>query len=66
MCLQKETILREYKRGEEVIVEYLRALGLDARTEDGWVYVDSDEGQLWIGAEYGASLDADVRKPAKV
>ena len=50
------------KRGEEIIADFLRRAGLDAVTRDGWVFVTYEGDRLWIGAEYGASLDAEVDK----
>lgn len=47
--------------GSELIAQELALMGLDARVIDGWVYVAVVGGRLlYIGAEYGASLDATV------
>lgn len=43
--------------GNEEIAAALRSAGLDARPMDGWVYVQIGDRVLYIGAEYGASLE---------
>lgn len=48
-------------RGHEQIAASLCDAGLDAKPIDGWVYVAlPGERLLYIGAEYGQSLDATV------
>lgn len=52
------------EQGNVLIARTLTELGLQARAEDGWVFVTIDDGrELWIGAEYGASLDAAITAP---
>lgn len=54
-------------RGEDIIADFLREAGLEVRQEGGWVYVTHNGQELWIGAEFGASLDAEVSvKPGQV
>lgn len=51
-----------YKQGFDIIADFLRAAGLSVNTNGGWVFVEHDGKELWIGAEYGAELDASVRE----
>ena len=51
--------------GAELIVKFLRELGLEVRDPDeGWVYMHAPDGRiLWIGMEDGR-LGASVFDPA--
>jgi hypothetical protein len=51
-----------YRSSDEIIADFLRKAGLTVRLDGGWVYVEHNGKELWIGAEYGQSLDAAVRR----